>query len=211
MIARRHVSIVMITSALALALSQFQNCAPTNLQAQPNVDSNVKIVDEYSKADISFISEDTQIHDEAVSATVDGLCSRTHNGSSLSWAVYASTLGGRPLATGESVCKMGGFNVQLSALENLDCGEQHLLVVEGSWGGSAVSRLSKRCQPLASEPLVAPDSSPMGTQCSLEYRAAAGSSDACMEVCYRDSKVVLAKSVSALQCQPIVDKLVAGH
>lgn len=210
MIARRHVSIVMITGALALALSQFQNCAPTNLQAQPSVDSNVKIIDEYNKAEISFISEDTQIHDEAVVATVDGLCARTHNGAGLSWAVYASSLGGKPLATGQSLCQMGGFRVQLAALENLDCGEHHLLVVEGDWGGSAVSRVSKRCQPLASEPIPAPASSPMGTQCSLEYRAAAGSADACMEVCYRDSKVVLAKSVEANQCQPIVDKLVAG-
>lgn len=208
MVVRRHVHLILFIGAMSLVLSQFQNCAPAGMQSpSTSPASNVKIVDEYGKAEIEFISSEIQVHDEASIASVDGLCNREHSGAQLRWAVYAGSLGTRPLDAGLSQCRMGGFRVDLSALEKLDCGVNHLLVVEGDWGGSTFANFSKRCQPLVSEPVATPDSSPMGTQCSLEYSPATAISGSCVEVCYRDSKVVRAQPVEGNRCQPMAEKL----
>lgn len=207
---KRYVSIFSLTVLTALTLFNFQNCAP----AAPEIsgksgpfDPAVRIVDDWSKTEIQFATESVQIQDEAESAIVGGLCNRTRNGAHLKWALQTDDLSVPALLSGEGSCQSGQFSFVVDHLENIVCGIPHRLVVEGDWGGFAVSQFEKRCQPLASEAMEAPASSPPGTECSLEYSPSSGQSNSCSQVCYRESKVVSSVTVDAGQCSSLVQKL----
>ena len=205
----RNVSILSLAAVTALMLFNFQNCAPAaQLANKANpLDSEVRIVDDWSKTEIQFVTDSVQVHDEAATAGIQGICNREHNGAGLKWALYGDDTGHAPLVIGDSVCKSGQFSVTVNNLDNIVCGIPHRLAVEGDWGGIAATQFEKRCQPLASEHVAAPESSPMGTDCSLEYVPAEGPSDSCAQVCYRDSKVVYNVKVDAQRCSGLIQKL----
>lgn len=207
MLARRHVSILTIAGLLTLVLTQFQNCAPSTPMQTDSSSGQVKIVDEYNKSDVQFVSEDVQARDDVAAVDVDGLCSREHNGQRLHWRLSGDDPSAQPLIEGSATCKSGQFQVNVEDLEHLDCGNSHLVVVESDWGASGYTRLTRRCQPLVSQEVVAPEQSPYGTSCSLEYNAGVGSAQACQKVCYRDGKMVTSQAVDVGQCQPMVAKL----
>ena len=208
MLNRRNVLILSFSLLNALLLFQFQNCAPANLPAAQasNGDGDVRIIDEFNKSEIQFPTDETEIHDEAISANLDGLCSRRHSGAKLRWALHGDHSDGHPLLTGESSCQSGQFFVEMLNLNDVECGVHHLLVVEGEWGGMAVTRFTKRCEPLASEPIDVPGDSPLGTVCTLEYQPVSSLSS-CLKVCYRESKVVFHESVDSKMCSGLMQKL----
>lgn len=170
-------------------------------------DSEVRIVDDWNKVEIQFATPAIQVHDEADSAGVGGLCNRSHNGAQLRWALWADEKSHLPLLQGMGQCSGGQFSVQIDQLDNVVCGVPHRLVVEGDWGGIAATQFEKRCQPLASEEVAAPDSSPAGTDCSLEYVPAGGAANSCNKVCYRENKVVLNVTVDPQRCSGLIQKL----
>jgi hypothetical protein len=205
----RNVSILSFALLAAFVLIGFQNCGSTSseMSSKSNSDPEQRIVDDWAKADLQFASSKVQVHDEAQSTGVSGLCNRQHNGARLRWALWADDHGTVPLFEGDGLCKSGQFSVEIDQLDNMVCGIAHRLVVEGDWGGTAAAQFEKRCQPLASEHVEAPESSPMGTDCSLEYVPAAGPSNSCLKVCYRDDKVVLNVTVDPVRCSNLVQKL----
>lgn len=190
-------------------LTQFQNCAPAtnSQQASSSVGGEERIVDEWNKAEIQFVSPDVQVHDEAVAAGIDGLCNREHNGASLRWAIWAGDRSSAPVMAGASSCNMGQFQITVEQLPDMVCGVKHLLVVEGDWGGSTFTHVSRRCQPLAAESVAPPENSPMGTVCSLEYTPATEEAAPCTQVCYREDKLVSSQPVEKAQCSGIAAKL----
>ena len=163
--------------------------------------AGVRLVDDFAKAEIQFVSTDVQIHDEALFTVVRGLCGRQHNGARLTWSVSASELKG--IAT----CQSGQFGVHLSQLDDMVCGVEHLLVVDADWGASTFTRVFRRCQPLATELIVAPEGSPGGTQCALEYNPDGEAAATCAKSCYRDDKLVFAIPVELEQCSGLVTQL----
>ena len=209
MVTRRHVSIFTSIGLLSLLLTQFQNCGPAPVGPQGQSHSGeIRTIDDWNKAEIQFVSEDVQVHDEAAVTGVGGLCNRSHTGAKLRWAIWAGQQTSAPLLSGESPCKNGQFSVTLDELPNMVCGVKHLLVVEGDWGASTFTHVLRRCQPLVSEEIAAPQESPAGTVCSLEYQPAhIEGSDPCTQVCYRDDKVVLSQAVPNIQCSGIAAKL----
>jgi hypothetical protein len=209
MLVQRHVLLITAIASTSLILLQFQNCGPasTTSQASGTTSGDVHLVDDYSKAEIQFVSEDVQIHDEAEQAAVDGLCNRSRSGAQLSWALVNEGEATRPLLSGNSLCQSGQFHVQVPELLNLVCGVSHLVVVEGDWGGSTFTHLIRRCQPLASQPLEAPQGTPYGTECSMEYQPAHEAGQQCLKVCYREQKVVLEEALSKDQCSGLADQL----
>lgn len=168
---------------------------------------DARVIEDFNKAEIQFISDDVQVHDEAAQTDVDGLCNRSRNNAGLKWAIYASDKDTKPLVIGESKCERGQFDVKLEGLPDMVCGVKHLLVVEGDWGASTFTHLSRRCQPLAAEIVAAPQDSPVGTTCSLEYQASTEDGSNCSQVCYRGDKVVMNFPVPAQQCSGIMAKL----
>ncbi len=205
---KRYVLTITSLAMTSLLLFQFQNCAPAgSVTASTGVGSvgDARLIEDFNKAEIQFVSDEVQVHDEAAATGIDGLCNRSHNNAKLRWAIMGDEEGMKPLVTGQSKCERGQFNVELSDLPNIVCGVNHLLVVEGEWGASTFTHVMRRCQPLAAESVAAPQDSPAGTVCSIEYQAA--TRDSCTQVCYRDDKVVLTQPVGAEHCSGIAAKL----
>lgn len=208
MVRKRHVYILTSLAITSLILTQFQNCAPPSSSGTTAASGGEeRIVDDWNKTEIQFASPEVQVHDEAVVAGIDGMCTRQHNGASLRWAVWTGDRSGAPIMGGASSCKSGRFEVKVEQLPDMVCGVKHLLVVEGDWGGSTFTHIVRRCQPLATESVAAPESSPAGTVCSLEYSPASEAGANCMQVCYRDDKMVLSQPVEKSQCSGIAAKL----
>lgn len=206
----RNVVIVTISAAIFLILTQFQNCAPPQ-SMQSDTDGvargEVRIVEDWAKAELRFVAPEVELHDEVVSTDLQGFCHRGQNGSSVNWKIWAGQKVNDPLLTGQSTCVSGQFAVKLEDLENMVCGVPHILVAEGSWGASAYSQVIKRCQPLMTETVSAPLQSPYGTKCSLEYSPGHDDFAACSKVCYRDQKMVFSQVVELAQCSTLAAKL----
>lgn len=207
MLKRRYVISFHIALLSALVLTNFQNCAPapTTMNAVSS-DSTVRLVDDWNKTEIQFAASKVEVHDEVQQAGVSGLCNNARNGAHLRWALWLDADSNRPIMSGESVCKSGQFSLGLVDLDQVVCGINHHLVVEGDWGGMASAEFEKRCQPLASEP-VAADSMPPGTRCEIEYVPSAVEGSACTQVCYREDIVVSNSPVENLRCSSLMQKL----
>lgn len=177
------------------------------MSAKAESDPQLRIIDDFNKAEIQFADDSLQVHDEAESTGVGGLCNRIRNGAQLRWALWADDSSNTPLLQGSGMCKSGQFSLQIGQLDQVVCGIPHRLVVEGDWGGTAAAELEKRCQPLASEHVAAPESSPLGTDCSLEYVPSGDNGSTCAQVCYRNDLVVLNVAVDAQRCSGLIQKL----
>lgn len=201
---RRNVLTFISLFVLPLLLFQFQNCGSTaGMHAGAQDSGGVKIVDDFNKAEIQFAQSTVEIQDEVPATDVSGLCSHGHNGAHLRWAVWAGEKSEMPLLAGASDCQGGQFAIELSRLDLLVCGTSHLIVVEGDWGGSTFAHVTRRCQPLASQEIVPPEQSPVGTSCALEYSPGSAAADRCVQVCYRDSKVVFSQPQEPTQCSSL--------
>ncbi|MGE4133009.1 MAG: hypothetical protein AB7F86_15315 [Bdellovibrionales bacterium] len=189
---------------MGIVLVQFQNCAPA-IQSNPNsVQPEVRIVDDWNKAEIQFASTDLQIQDELESVEVSGLCTRSHNGAALRWSMFMEKEGFDPILAGQGSCESGQFRLEIGDLEHMVCGVTHRLVVEGDWGGAAYSRILKRCQPLATE---IKSEMADGTQCLIEYSPSGNIQSSCTQVCYRQGKVVYDSAVDPASCTSLMQKL----
>lgn len=210
MMSRRHVFTFSATLGVLLMMTQFQNCGPAAQSGARGASSSgshsadARLVEDFNKVEIQFATAGVQLHDEASEADVSGLCNRSHNGAVLKWTIWAGT--GQPLLKGESTCAAGGFDLQLEHLDQVICGVDHQLLVEGDWGGSAFTHLVRRCQPLASEPLPAVAANqPAGTTCALEY--VPSGDEPCSQVCYRQGQVMSQVTVERVQCSGLAAKL----
>lgn len=205
---RRHVLILINIFVLPLLLFHFQNCAPVSSASNTTSDtSGVRLVEDLNKAQIQFVAPQVEVQDDAPQTGVDGLCNRDHDGALLHWSISADAQA--PMLSGQSSCGRGQFSVNVDQLDQLTCGVSYLLVVEGDWGASTFTRVMRRCQPLASEAMAAPQDSPVGTSCSLEYHPASEAQNPCVQVCYRDSKVVMTQALDVGQCSSLARGLAA--
>lgn len=206
MLSQRNVSIFSITGLVTLLLFNFQNCAPAAISAQGDPGSSgVRLIEDFNKAEIQFVAPDVQLYDEATAADVSGLCNRSHDGARLKWTIWGSA--GDVMLQGSSVCQKGAFTVHLPGLEQMVCGVDHQLVIEGDWGGLAFTHFLRRCEPLASEPVASNDALPYGTRCNLEYVPAGDDVSPCAEVCYRDEKMVRQSPVDPGRCSNLIARL----
>lgn len=165
-----------------------------------NSNSQIRLIDDMNSAQLQFASPQIEVQDEVSTANIDGLCNSSHNGAHLRWSIWSGTDASQPLATGDGSCAGGQFNLAMTGLDQLVCGVDHVIQVEGDWGGSAEAQLVRHCQPLASQPVAAPTDSPMGTSCFLEYSPATEAEQPCLQVCYRDSLLVYEQPADVSQC-----------
>lgn len=201
MLNRRHVLTITGFTLTTLLLFQFQNCAPAGPSTSAAAsDGSVRLVDNLSQTQLAFVSPETEVQDEVQATDISGLCTSDHEGAKLTWAISADDQGGNILLSGSAVCHDGQFALDVQRLDALVCGVDHLVTVTGDWGGSASARVSRRCQPLASQMIAAPADSPPGTSCALEYTPDTEAGDSCLQVCYRDNKVVYSAGAEAGAC-----------
>lgn len=139
-------NVLVISFILATLLLNFQNCAPAVAPDQVSANDEVRIVDDWAKAEIQFATTGVIVDEEENSAIVSGLCNRRFNHAQLRWAVWRND-GSRMMMIGDSECRSGQFAFDVSNLATLECGV-HRLVVEGDWGGSAYTQLEKVCHSL---------------------------------------------------------------
>ena len=203
MSSRRHVLSFIIVFSLPVLLFHFQNCAPAG-KITANADAGtVRLIDDYNKAQVQFVTPESEIHDEAQAVGISGMCNRDHNGARMNWAVSAGGTVDRAVAKGKATCAGGQFVVDLEDLDQYPCGVDHHLVVETDWGASASTRFSRRCQALASQPIPVPDGSPYGTSCAIEYSPASEAEQRCVQICFRANQVVYNRALEVSQCSSL--------
>lgn len=207
MSSRRHVLTFITFFALPVLLFHFQNCAPAGKITPAANAGSVRIVDDFNKAQIQFVTPESEIQDDALAVGISGMCNRDHNGSQLNWSVRAGADVGVAIAKGKASCGSGQFTVALEELDQYPCGVDHLLVVESDWGASTSTRFSRHCQPLASLEVAAPEGSPYGTSCALEYSPASEAENRCVQICYRSNQVVYSRTLDVSQCSPLAASL----
>src|SRR4051812_41616838 len=101
MVSRRNVTILGLSVLSLIVLFHFQNCAPARPAGLTGrAGSDARLIDDFNKSEIQFVTPEVQLHDEAVSADISGLCNRSHNGAALRWSLWSS--GGDVLARGDS-------------------------------------------------------------------------------------------------------------
>ena len=207
---RKNVLTTVSLVALTAIFAQFQNCAPAGTAGPEVGDAPVMISDDVHNKSIQFVSQSVEVQDGIQSAVIAGLCNRMHNSAKLSWTVLSVGSQGAQAAavfTGESQCERGQFGIVLNSMHELECGTEHILSVHGEWGGATSARVVRRCQALASQPMSAPEGSPYGTECALEYLPGSEDGANCNQVCYRDHKVVFKKSLASDQCSGLIERL----
>lgn len=189
-----------------LLLVHFQNCAPvkpSDSYASPG--AQPRLIDEYNKSEIQFVEPEVQLHSAMAAADISGMCSRSHNGSSLKWTLWAAT--GETVSEGASHCGSGSFHVEIADLEKIACGKNYQLVIEGDWGDSAFTAFIRRCEPWAAEILSPQHGVPPGTECAIELAHAKGN---CTQACYRGGLLVSQTAVEPSLCSNIASR-VAGR
>jgi hypothetical protein len=205
---QRHVSLLSIAVLSFLLLFEFQNCAPATspgASATSGDSTNVRIVDDLNKVELQFALSSVQVRDDAAVADVGGLCNRQRDGAALKWTVWVSA--GQALLSGEASCDNGQFDLHMTGLDQMVCGVDHQLVVEGDWGGSASVEIQRRCEPLASEVISPPAGLPGGTECALEYVPADGLQNSCTQACYRLGQLVSQIPLAPDQCSGLAARL----
>lgn len=199
---RRHNALSLILFIVVpILLFQFQNCAPSHVSASSAAaGGGIDTVPE-GKAQLQFVTPTVQVQDDTAGTDIDGFCDANHSGSALQWTLADQS--GAVILSGTSECQGGQFVVNLVGLNELVCGVDEVLTVQGSWGASNSSTLTRRCQPVASMNVATPANSPEGTSCDVEYSPGSEADQQCTQVCYRDSKVVLSLSLDLNQCSSL--------
>lgn len=204
---RRNVIKLVGFVGVPLLLFNFQNCAPPAPSAS-RVEGQARVVEDLNKAQLQFVTPELELKDDVINTSVDGFCNRQFEGAKLGWAVWAGGQNpSRALLSGASLCRSGNFKIELVQLDQLTCGISHMLVVEGEWGSSTFSHFTRRCQPLVSQNIVPPTASPGGTICVLEYSPVLSVEHPCIQICYRDAKVVLTQPLEIGQCSSLASSL----
>lgn len=210
---RRNVISFIGFIVIPILLLQFQNCGPSKVgQSTSASDSQARLIEDLNKAQIQFVASEVELKDDVPSASVDGFCNRQHEGAKMNWTVW---VGGQnsnhPLLSGVSICHAGNFKVELADLDQVTCGISHLLSIEGDWGSSTFSHFTRRCQALVSQDILPPSGSPAGTLCTMEYSPVVSVEHPCLQICYRDNKVVLSQALEVIQCSSLASSLVTSQ
>lgn len=207
MVLRRNVLTLASLLIVALVLFHFQNCAPAGKIQGSESSGGVRIVDDFNKAQLQFVSSDVEVLETAAQVDIMGLCTRDHNGARLRWAIWTTDVNAFPLLTGESFCHAGQFSFAVPDLEKMDCGVKNAIVVAGDWGGSSLAHISRRCPSRARQELAAAEGAPFGTSCALEYNPQSQTLPVCAQVCYRAGIVVSSYAEEAGRCTSLAESL----
>jgi len=207
LIMNKRRNVITIVSLLGFLLIGFQNCAPSKGGGASSDSANVGVIEDQNKSTLQFVSPTIDVQSEVSSTDLSGFCSRIHGEAHLNWAIWSNQKSEHPVMSGTAQCKSGQFAINVDQLDQMPCGERHVIMVQGDWGGSTHAYVSRRCFPLASQVEPAPAGSPYGTQCAREY--VSSSEGSCRRICYRDSKVVFDQAIESSQCSDLMAK-VAG-
>ncbi len=208
MIKRRTVLSFILLFAAPFLLVHFQNCAPQGA-LNAGGDTQAHIIEDLNRYQIQFLSANAELQDDVAQAGVPGFCMTSHDGAKLNWLIWDGNNASAPLESGVSRCNSGEFQIDVE-LSQVICGVSHTLVVEGDWGASTVTHVTRRCQPLASQPIAPPHNSPYGTTCVMEYSPATAAENPCAMICYRSANVVLNQALEISQCAALAAS-VAGR
>lgn len=180
---------------LALVI-QFQNCAPSGAPGESDeFASEVRVIDDWGQKAIVFPEEMVQLHDETLEFLAQGLCPRKGE-ASLKWTLQSEA---GAVREGEAACEMGGFQISLENMDQLECGVHYVLHVSNAGGQQAETWVSRKCPPLlAQQSYSNPDS---GEACFFELETSPLSLDpVCYEACYIGDKLAYRESTHRSQC-----------
>ncbi len=188
---RKWISVSSLVLFSFILVTKYQNCAQSQSAHLDSEDfipvdegSPVSIIDPQSSFKVSFVEDFVEFKDDASEMAFDGLCDSKNREAQLGWVVLNED--GFVMDKGRVPCDLGGFQLELSDLGKLNCGEEYLL--EASLGAKAVDSIiiKRRCAPLAKvvdDQLTQELASGSG-RCFIEK--AQGSCDV---VCYEGGKV----------------------
>lgn len=125
-----------------LTLGPFTNCAPApagSSNGSSGEDAEVRIVDDWQNTEIAFLKSHEQVAQETKTLTLDGICGRKSQGE-IRWFIQ-----GREEISGVGECQLGGFRIEVSDLESLDCGNTYYLEAKTEGNEKAAIYLSRNC------------------------------------------------------------------
>ncbi|MCB0412353.1 MAG: hypothetical protein KDD22_07495 [Bdellovibrionales bacterium] len=178
-------------------MMQFQNCAPSGPQNSLSVDdsSEVRVVDDWSQKPLAFPESVIQLHDGTKNFIAQGVCPRKDE-DDLHWSLLD---GANTMASGVSVCEMGGFQVEIAGVDQMKCGESFMLEVINEKGDEARTLLSRKCPPILAQENYS--SKAGGESCFYELdRSPYSIEPVCYEACYRDEKLAYRERTDSNRC-----------
>jgi hypothetical protein len=135
------------TSSLILVgfitLGHYTNCAPPPTgsmdQAADTSGDEVRIVDDWYQQEIAFLKTHEEVPQGKKTLVIDGICGRKSQGE-IQWFIQ-----GREEIAGVGECQFGGFRIEVSDIQTLECGKTYYLQAKTETNESAAIYLSRNC------------------------------------------------------------------
>lgn len=182
-----------LAAAMLLLLTKYQNCAPVNSPAAS--DPTLRIVDDLGEQKVVFASPQMTARHTATDLFVYGLCPRTDK-ESLTWTLSDNQA---IVSQGQAGCEMGGFQINISQLQEWTCDHDYQLSAVSESGDINQMSVRRLCAPSTSK--VLPDLGEVSTDvCYLETRTDSNSEASCAQICYRNQVVVLDRPLNMNLC-----------
>jgi hypothetical protein len=197
----------LVSTGSLLLLLQFNNCAPVSgspgMLPSGSIDGQVRLVDEFQSKAIKFAERNVVLHSEASQLDVEGLCTRDLAGAEVTAEFQADS--GESVGAGQTRCHRGGFRLQLSALNDLPCGEA--LRLEAIAGVSEVNQardqisVRKNCRALAK--MQVPPFGAGADLCEIEKIQSPSGALNCQLSCYSHLRLISSDQVPMSQCSSL--------
>ena len=198
---RRRRKALLISAILGFVLFHFQNCGSPGSLTEGFGEgdaSEVRIVDDWRSKPLQFTETIVQVRDGVEKVGAQGLCLRKEV-NPLNW--YLINRDGDFVKGGSTECEMGGFQIDLSGLGDLQCGREYYLMVENRDRASADLSLVVKCPALLAEPLAVSGLSGDAQKCFKELQKASVDGDLqCQKVCYQGDRLIDRERLNLDQC-----------
>lgn len=139
-----------ITLGLGFLLFHFQNCGSPSTQEQLNSldGGEVRIIDDWRSKPLQFTEDLVQLRDGVELLGAQGLCLRKES-RPLHWKLIDRD--SQNVREGVVACELGGFQIELANLTELQCGQEYQLQIQNEDQAGAELALLIKCPALASE------------------------------------------------------------
>lgn len=140
----RQLKILSVFIGLSFLLLNYQNCGSSK-SANPAAESSgeMGIINPVVVGGISFIQTKATVSAADTELAIDGLCSKEQSGGLIGWQALDESA--NVVASGNSLCEKGAFEVLFAGVENLACGSK--LTLKATFGSKSKSELEieKNC------------------------------------------------------------------
>lgn len=138
----KRLKILGIFLGLSLVLFNYQNCGSKN-SSTPSQANNESIINRVVTGGISFVQTKATVSASDTELAINGLCSQEQSGGLIGW--QALDQASNVIASGNSLCDRGSFEVLFAGVDNLDCGSKLTLIAKFGTKSRSELEIEKNC------------------------------------------------------------------